>query len=289
MKGKRSQFVQIENTAKSFLQWEMDTLRRRTEVLSVWLMKKLSFFFPLVWAMHVWISALSFTKGLPDIKLLSSGLAARPFTFQANLPARDYRSGTQVWKDLLFSSCFPLNHFSNHNNSARLETQWFGGLGEGGAVTSWAFCTAQAESKALGCSVFLALFTTVSSPPGLCDLFHFTEVSGSWRLGTELLVWIRPSTYPLPWAVGTLSAVVKTPVLFSWVEPSWRCPNTSAATFTLLFLIWINEAGNTRLLISLVLFYGMSTTLAPEERGVCRMGFITSILQMRSCVFLLAG
>lgn len=32
------------------------------------------------------------------------------------------------------------------------------------------------------------------------------------------------------------------------------------------------------MLISLVLLCGMSATLAPEERGVCRMGFITSIL-----------
>ena len=41
-------------------------------------------------------------------------------------------------------------------------------------------------------------------------------------------------------------------------------PNTFAATSTLLFLIWINEAGNTRVLIGLALFCGMSATLAPE-------------------------
>lgn len=43
-------------------------------------------------------------------------------------------------------------------------------------------------------------------------------------------------------------------------------------------MIWTNEAGNTCVLIGLALFCGMSATLAPEERGVCHMGFITSVL-----------
>lgn len=88
--------------------------------------------------------------------------------------------GPRYGKDLPFSSCFLLSIFSNHNNSASLETLQLGDGERGrGYRRLSVFSTSPAESKALGHAVFLALFTTVSSPPGLCDIFPFTEASGS--------------------------------------------------------------------------------------------------------------
>lgn len=64
--------------------------------------------------------------------------------------------GPRYGKNLPYSSCFLLNHFSNHNNSASLEALWLGGRGEGAGLSP-AECVQHLTSREQGSWLFCLL------------------------------------------------------------------------------------------------------------------------------------
>lgn len=240
-----------------------------------------------MWAMHVWTSALSFTIWLPDIRLLSSGLAARTFTLRANLPAGDHPSETQACKDLPFSSCFLLNHFSNYNNSASLETLWLGGRGEGAGLSP-AECVQHLTSREQGSWLFCLL-------SNVHDCF-FT----SWAV----------RHFPLHWGLRILIVVSLNPAVH--LPTALRCGDTLCCCQdpSSVLLGWTMLGMPRTLLPQRPLFFFWFGLMRREHTHADRLGsFLWTVrnsstwikrcmshrflsrrsLQTRSCIFLLAG